>query len=284
MRSTTYEMAELAPTWLFYASSRSTAGNSRSRRPVEFRDRPGPPSLLNSEDLRRFNAPSLHPADELPGAVAGVIARPWGRDRALRNNPDHPENRSDLQHMAAHWNRLQPGQSRSGLWFAPAWVLDTWVRPQFVSLSSFESLVVHFSNGQTGPVFAPGLTTHTHRPLGGAEILPYERRVFVMDIAGPSHAPGFLRPGTVLDTRVYTRPTFGARVALDLQSTSSSRSLFMGTVVEKVPARAGRVLPGEPLEDIRDRWIADMRVSVSWIEDANEVAQQSAGAPRLVGK
>lgn len=270
---------ERAPTWLFSAIARS-----KPRTRVEFFDRPGPPSRLDSEQLRQFGTSSLGAPDERTGAIVGVVARPWGCSRALRTNPDHPQNRADLQLLASRWNRpYQVQPYKSGLWFVPGWVLDTWVRPQFVSLPSFESLAVHIAHGYTGPTFAARLATHAHRPVGGSEMLPLEQRMVVMDIAGPSHAPGLVHAGTVLDARMYLRPVIGRQPVLGSEETSSLRARYLGTVIERVPTHTGRVLPGEPLEDVRERWVPDMRKSMSWIEEMDELTEHRSSAPRLIG-
>lgn len=273
------QAGEPAPTWLY-----SVIARSKPRTRVEFFDRPGPPSRLNSEQLRQFGTSSLGAPEERLGAVVGVVARPWGRSRALRTNPDHPDNRANLQRLASRWNRpYQVQLSGSGLWFVPGWVLDTWMRPQFVSLPSFESLVVHIAHGYTGPTFAARVATHAYRPVAGAEMLPLEQEVVVMDIAGPSHAPGLVRAGTVLDARMYLRPVIGRPPVLGTEETSSLRAQYLGTVIEKVPTRRGRVLPGEPLEDVCERWVPDMRRSISWIKEMDELAEHRSRAPRLIG-
>lgn len=270
---------ELAPTWLFSAVARS-----RPRTRVEFFDRPGPTSRLSSDQLRQFGTSSLGAPEDRLGTIVGVVARPWGRSRALRTNPDHPQNRADLQHLASRWHHpYQVQLPRWGLWYLPGWVLDTWIRPQFVSLPSFDSLVVHIAHGYTGPTFAARLATHAYRPLGGAEMLPLEQRMVVIDIAGPSHAPGLVRAGTVLDARMYLRPVIGRQPVLGSEETSSLREQYLGTVIERVPTRTGRVLPGEPLEDVRERWVSDMRKSISMIKEMDELTEHRSGAPRLIG-
>lgn len=272
------------PTWLYYGLSLAENASDRwtAHRKLWLFDRPGPPSWWTSAELRRMGTSSLASDDERFGSDVAVIARPWGARRALRDDPDHPENRAALRAMVQRWAQKAFRRESSGLWFVPGWALDAWTVPRFASLPTFASTFASVLTGLAGPIFRPGLTKHAVELTIRGAIEPLGERIVSIEIAGPSYAPGIIRAGTVLDAQVKVRGGVNRPLAQDAADTAALRATYLGCVIEKVPRYPGPVLPGEPLEDIRDRTMSEFRRCIEPGARASRVTEQRAGTPGLI--
>lgn len=263
------------PTWLYYGLSLAETASGRwaAHRKLSFLDRPGAPSWWTSADLRRMGTSSLASDEERFGADVAVIARPWGQTRALRADPDHPENRAALRRMLQQWAQKSVLRTTSGLWFLPGWVLDAWTMPRFARLPTFESTWVSVLTGFAGSIFIPGITQNACELMSTGRLDPWATRLIVIEIAGPSYAPGIIRPGTVLDAQVKVHGRPGRPLVQHADETAALRALYLGCVIEKVPRKEGPVLPGEALEDVRDRAVTEFRMCIDLRTGVRGMAQ-----------
>lgn len=181
-----------------------------------------------------------------------VIARPWGATRARREDPDHPANRAGLHQMLEHPGWVRPDGDREGLWFVPGWVIDAWLHPRIVALPILGPTYVHLLSPFSGALFTPGMTRHVRARARMGILDPSDERMVTVTIAGRGYAPALVRPGLVLDIELRRRDRVGARDVQDVDQTAALRAGYLGCVIDRVPLDDGRVLPGEPLEDICD--------------------------------
>lgn len=267
--------------WLYFAVStvQDPAGYWSSQRGLFIHDRPRDVSTWTLDDLRAGGIASTAPdVDRLTADVA-VFARPWGRTPSLRSNPDHPVNRADLAACLQRWGRRALRTPSEGLWFIPGWVVDAWVAPRFVELPGDEPVHTNTLSAFAGPVFRHGLTAYTRDRGAVGTLEAWEEQLLVFDIAGPAYAPAVVRPGVVLDARVVVHGSHAGQTVHDEPATAALRRTYLGAVVRRVPAQSGRVLPGEPMQDVCAGAARQIRRALGSLLLDDEVVEERSRAP-----
>lgn len=128
------------PQWLYFMTNSYAPITEHWASPtaVMIHDREPSHAGADSAALRTLTDSGVRSREDMISKVA-VLARPNGATPELRMDPDHPDNRREVQRLMTTWRSGYRGEDRTygvqdGLWFIPGWALDAYLHPRFVAV------------------------------------------------------------------------------------------------------------------------------------------------------